>query len=221
MSASNTSIRLVVIDDHGLFRESLGRLLGAVPGLLVVGDYATASEAIGQVVDAIVDLVLLDFDLGDHNGLQFLREVRLRGFSGPILVVTGGLSQRDTVRVFETGASGVFLKHSPPSELLLAIRKVMAGETWLDSKSVGMLVEAASGKKEVRTEVLTELQKDVLRGVFDGLTNKEIGTRLDITEAYVKAILQQLFAKTGVRSRSQLVRVVLENQAKLGVTLDS
>ena len=221
MSASSTPIRLIVIDDHGLFRESLGRLLGSVPGLMMVGDYAEATDALEQIASGQVDFVLLDFDLGDHNGLQFLREARHRGFFGPILVVTGGLSQRDMVRVFETGASGVFLKHSPPSELLLAIRKVMAGETWLDSKSVGMLVEAASGRREARTDLLNGLQKDVLRGVFDGLTNKEIGTRLDISEAYVKAILQQLFAKTGVRSRSQLVRVVLENQAKLGVTLDS
>jgi DNA-binding NarL/FixJ family response regulator len=93
-----------------------------------------------------------------------------------------------------------------------AIYKVMSGEMWLDSRAVRSLVAGASGKSdEQRTsQPLTERERAVLKGVFEGLTNKEIGVKLQTSEGTVKAVMQQLFDKTGVRTRSQLVRIALE-----------
>jgi len=106
---------------------------------------------------------------------------------------------------------GIFPKHSSPGLLAHAIRKVMAGETWLDQTSIQALVEATQRREAPDLKKpFTERENQVLQGVFEGLSNKEIGARLDISESSVKAALQQLFQKTGVRTRGQLVRIALE-----------
>jgi DNA-binding NarL/FixJ family response regulator len=222
MMPTEQKIRLLLIDDHGLFREGLSRLLEAESGFELAGNVASVAEAMGAMYDNQVDVVLLDFDLGEQTGLDFLTFLRTQRFAGRVLIVTAGLSNLDTLRVMELGAAGIFLKHRSPSDLVIAIRKIVEGEAWLDSGSLDALVAAASVPNEVATPVtLTAKERDVLRAVFAGLTNKEIGTRMGISEAYVKAILQRLFNKTGVRSRSQLVRVALENQSWHGIDLGS
>ena len=212
MSPANPPIRLLLIDDHTLFRQSLARLLESEHDFELVADFSSVDPALDALDRLQVDVVLLDFDLGERNGLEFFPLAREKKFSGRTLVVTGGLSSLDTLRVLKLGAAGIFLKHSPPADLIHAIRKIVEGETWLDPKSVDALVTAASAPNQnARSSTMSSRQKDILRAVFEGLTNKEIGARHDISETYVKAILQQLFDKTGVRSRSQLVRVALEN----------
>jgi DNA-binding CsgD family transcriptional regulator len=105
----------------------------------------------------------------------------------------------------------LFLKHSSPELLTEAIHKVMAGETWIDQRRIQALAQAVDqeGRQSRRNE-LSERERQVLKGVFAGLSNKGIGTHLKISEASVKSALQQLFVKTGVRTCSQVVRVVLE-----------
>jgi DNA-binding NarL/FixJ family response regulator len=206
-------IRLLLVDDHTLFREGLARLLEAERGLAMVGNFSSTEEALQSLAQNSVDVVLLDFDLGEKNSLQFLHNFRQRGFSGKILMVTAGISGADTFRVLKEGAAGVFLKHNPPAELITAINRVARGETWMDPSSLNSLV----GSTATRTQTpgfpaLSEREQGVLKGVFEGLTNKEIAGHLHISESYVKAVLQQLFAKTGVRTRSQLVRVALERR---------
>jgi DNA-binding NarL/FixJ family response regulator len=208
-------IRILLIDDHTLFRESLGRLLEAEPDLRIVATCAGVGEALAVLDREAVDVVLLDYDLGDEQGSAFLEEARRRRFEGKILMVTAGMSDAGTLRAFEGGASGMFLKHSPPAQLIEAIHKVTNGDMWLDSRAVRSLVAGASGKSESQqaAQVLTARERSVLKAVFEGLTNKEIAANLQISESLVKAVLQQLFDKTGVRTRSQLVRIAIEQHA--------
>ncbi len=198
-----------------MFRESLSRLLQAEPDFQIVGTCATAREALAAIADREVDIVLLDYDLGEEHGARFLEDAARQGFAGRILMVTAGMTDAGTLRALEGGSSGIFLKHSPPAQLLEAIHKVFAGEVWLDSKAVRSLVAGASGKQNAQraSEPLSARERTVLRGVFEGLTNKEIAGGLGISESSVKAVLQQLFDKTGVRTRSQLVRIALERHA--------
>lgn len=200
------------MDDHGLFRESLSRLLQAEPDLEIVGNCSNVAEALASLDREHVDLVLLDFDLGEQEGSLFLDTAKSKGFDGRVLMVTAGMSDAGTLRALESGASGIFLKHSPPAQLIEAIYKVMAGEMWLDPKAVRSLVAGASGRTEEHrtSQPLTERERAVLKGVFEGHTNKEIAAGLEISEGSVKAVMQQLFDKTGVRTRSQLVRIALE-----------
>src|SRR5271156_3571679 len=216
-----SKIRLLLIDAHTLFREGLARLLEAESGLEVAGHFSSVAEALAAAELNSVHVVLLDFDLGEKQGLHFIRESRELGFTGKILMVTAGMSDVDTLIALEGGASGVFLKHNPPAQLITAIYRVATGEPWLDSRSFDSLVGAASNKiKPQATSILNKRERGVLKGVFEGLTNKEIAAGLEISESYVKAVLQQLFAKTGVRTRSQLVRVALEKHIEYGDALD-
>jgi DNA-binding NarL/FixJ family response regulator len=204
-------IRLLLIDDHTLFREGLARLLEADTALELVGSSPSTDAALEVLKEGKVHVVLLDFDLGEKNGFEFLRTFRQCGYQGRVLMVTGGMSAADTSRALKEGAAGIFLKHNPPSELITAIFRVARGETWMDASSLHSLLGVSTSEREQEgTPKLNDREQAVLKGVFEGLTNKEISTRLDISESYVKAVLQQLFAKTGVRTRSQLVRVALE-----------
>jgi DNA-binding NarL/FixJ family response regulator len=208
-------IRVLIVDDHTLFRESLGRLLEADTECKIVGACASVEEALRIVTREQIDLVLLDYDLGEKPGTHFLEESKLRGFTGPVLMVTGGMADTVMLRALDNGASGIFLKSSPLAELTQAIHRVMNGEIWIDSGMVKtLLTDARRRGGEARQESLSERERSVLRCVFEGLSNKEIGQRLSISEGSVKAALQQLFARTGVRTRSQLVRIAVERHSQ-------
>ncbi len=204
------------MDDHSLFRESLRRLLQAEPDFGIAGACGTAAEALAVMEQEPVDVVLLDYDLGDEQGSALLTQAKRRGFAGRILMVTAGMNGPETLRALENGCAGIFLKHSPPAQLIEAIHKVAVGEPWLDSRAMGAVVAGATGRgDEQRSEQpLTGRERAVLNGLLEGLTNKEIGASLHISESSVKAALQQLFEKTGVRTRSQLVRIALEQHAQ-------
>jgi DNA-binding NarL/FixJ family response regulator len=211
----NKQIRVLIVDDHTLFRESLSRLLEADTECKIIGACASVEEALKIVAREQIDLVLLDYDLGEKPGTQFLEESKRCGFGGPVLMVTGGMADAVMPRALENGASGVFLKSSPLAELTQAIGRVMKGETWIDSGMVkALLADANRRSNEARQESLSARERSVLRGVFEGLSNKEIGQQLGISEGSVKAALQQLFARTGVRTRSQLVRIAVERHSQ-------
>ena len=212
---NHNAIRLMLLDDHALFRESLGRLLRSEPDFEMVAEFHSAGEALAARHSLDVDVILLDHDLGEQkDGLAFLDSLRARGFPGKVLFVTAGMSDDETRTAFDHGASGIFLKHSSPADLLTAIRRVAAGEQWLDPKALQSLVSRPKEGEhpQERTTAFNPREQSVLDFIYSGLTNKEIAAKLDISEGYVKAVLQQLFAKTGVRTRSQLVRIALEAQ---------
>ena len=190
-------------------------MLEAEPDFRIAATCAGVREALAVLDREPVDVVLLDYDLGDEQGSVFLEEAKRRCFEGRILMVTAGMDDAGTMRAFEAGVSGLFLKHSPPAQLIEAIHKVTSGEMWLDSRAVRSLVAGAQEKSEEReaAQALTGRERSVLKGVFEGLTNKEIAANLQISESSVKAVLQQLFDKTGVRTRSQLVRIAIEQHA--------
>jgi DNA-binding NarL/FixJ family response regulator len=216
-------IRILLVDDHSLFRDSLSRLLQTEPGFHIVGTCASISETLAIAAREQPDIILLDYDLGEEQGTAALEEIRKSGFHGRILMVTAGMSDAATVRVLESGSEGIFLKHSSPAQLVEAIRKLVAGEPWLDPRAMRSLIAGATGRSEEQrtSQVLTPRERYVLQGVFEGLTNKEIAAQLQISEGSVKAVLQQLFDKTGVRTRAQLVRIALERRAQDWLTGES
>jgi DNA-binding NarL/FixJ family response regulator len=206
-------IKILLVDDHSLFREALNRWLEGEPDLEMTGHCASVGEGIEILRRQPVDIVLLDHDLGKERGFQFLMDARQCGFAGRVLIVTAGMTDAESVRALDLGANGIFFKCNSPEVLAGAIRRVIGGETWLDASSVHALVEAAKRPENSGcSRPFTKRETQVLQGVFEGLSNKEIGARLGISESSVKAALRQLFQKTGVRTRSQLVRIALEER---------
>src|ERR1700682_4696170 len=202
--------RLLLIDDHILFREGLSRLLASEPDFEVAGSCGNALEALEVLKQTSVDIVLVDFDLGEDHAGQFISSARRQGFAGKILMVTAGMSANESSIAIQLGASGIFLKQNSPGTLTRAIRMVVGGEAWVDEKVMRLLAAAVDEHEDQSSaKVLTRREQQVLQGVFEGLTNKEIAAQLGVTESAVKATLQQLFQKTRVRTRSQLVRIAL------------
>lgn len=150
-------------------------------------------------------------EAGERDGREFLRLAREQGFQGKILVVTAGVDARGISDLIRAGVSGVFRKHDSAALLAEGIRDVMAGKTWLNQRELQMTLNAdAASVPLVEARQFTERERQVLSRVFDGLANKEIAAQIGVSQGSVKSTLQQLFSKTGVRTRSQLVRVVLE-----------
>jgi two-component system, NarL family, nitrate/nitrite response regulator NarL len=204
-------IRLLLLDDHILFREGLSRLLASEPDFVMAGNCGTQSEALEALARSGVDVVLLDFDLGEDHGSQFIGAARRAGYQGKFLMITAGMTATESSIALQLGASGVFLKHNSPGTLARAIRLVAAGEMWLDPKVIQLMADGVHHREDLNFRaLLTEREQRVLRGIFEGLTNKEIAGQLGVSEGAVKATLQQLFQKTHVRTRSQLVRIALE-----------
>lgn len=204
-------IRILLVDDHGLFRESLGRLLAAEPDFDIVAQCSSPDEARDKIKNSQVDVMLLDFDFGEQSCIALLSWVVAQVFKGRILVVTAGLNDTQAAELVRLGVSGIFLKHGLPEMLTQAIRDVVAGKVYLDEKTLrgAMSVSGNPGLPP------TERERQVLALILEGLSNKLIGERLGVSEGSVKASIQQLFSKTGVRTRSQLVRIALEQYKDL------
>jgi len=124
------------------------------------------------------------------------------------------MNMKDLRRTVRDLNAGIFLKTEPTAELMLAIQRTAKGERWISSGAA--LTMLSTGDGEQNKGNLSRRESSVLRGVLEGLSNKEIGVRLALTESSVKGVLQKLFEKTGVRSRSQLVRYAIETQIDLG-----
>ena len=208
--SGNQSVRILILDDHQLFRESVERLLNLEPEFKVVATCGSIDQALTFVRHEPVDLVLLDLDLGHGDGGQFVALAKRQGYAGKVLVVTAGVDKRKAGDLIRGGVSGIFTKNNSAASLAEGIRDVIAGKVWFDPEILQEAVNEARTGPSDHAGRFTERERLVLNAVFEGLANKEIAERLSVSEGAIKATLQQLFSKTGVRTRSQLVRVALE-----------
>ncbi|HEU0124111.1 MAG TPA: response regulator transcription factor [Bryobacteraceae bacterium] len=204
-------IRLFVVDDHALFREGLLRLLATDPEVEILGSAGSVEMAKAEVLRLSIDILILDFELHGEPVTPFVEWLRKSGFKGRILIVTAGLPDREAVDLIRLGVSGIFHKQHPPEELRRSIQEVHEGKVLIEQHYLQKLVQMA----DAPITRFTERDRQILRFVVEGLANKEIAAELGISESAVKASLQQLFAKTNVRTRSQLVRVALEEYRDL------
>ncbi len=215
-------IRLVLLDDHGLFRASVGHFLASEPDFEVAGVCGNSTEALELLAGSAVDVVLLEFDLGAERGNAFISTARRAGYQGRFLIVAGAADVRNSALALKLGASGIFLKSDAPDRLLQAIRKVANGEVWVDPRVIQLLAEQLIERDQQLENQryvvpLAARERKVLLGILGGLTNKKISGKIGLGESSVKAILQGLFIKAGVRTRSQLVRAALEGSLKVPV----
>lgn len=207
-------IRLVLLDIYGLFRTSLGKFLASEPGFELAGEFGTSAEALKALRRSRVDVILLDFDLGAEHGNEFIPAAREAGYQGRFLIVASTADARNSALALKLGASGVFLKADGLSRLVQAIRMVANGGVWVDPKVVLLIAHEFTSASSPQEGMLEERERRVLLGILGGLTNRKIGDGMGLSESSVKAVIQRLFAKAGVRSRSQLVRVALEGSLR-------
>ena len=212
-------IRLVLVGDQALFRASLSRLLAAQPGLEIAGECGTAAEALEILNGSPVEVVLLDLDLRTEPGEELISAVRRAGYKCRFLVVAEAADAKELAAAIKVGASGIFLKSEALDRLMQAIRLVASGAVWVDQKIIQLLADKLVDLPQLGDRgsgrPLTDRQEKVLLGILGGLTNREIGGNIGLSEGTVKSVVRQLFLRAGVRKRSQLVRTALDGS--LGV----
>jgi two-component system nitrate/nitrite response regulator NarL len=204
------AIKVLLVDDHAMFRDGMARLLEQRPGVTIAGQCSSSSEALAVLQTCGANMVLLDVDLGSERALDFVLEARKRGFDGKVLVVTAGVSGPEAVQLVRSGVAGILHKQHSGDALCEAVAKVASGGVWLEDDYLQPLFRSVDLTKTHGRPPLTDREKEILRLIFQGLTNKEIGGRLQLSESAVKASLRQLFDKLGARTRAQLVKVALE-----------
>jgi len=208
MSNEPNTIRIVIADEHPIVRQDLRRSLESEPGLHILGEASDAHGASQFARQYKPDILLVDFALS-----QRLDPTTLNESTNPVRVVVmvTTIEKTHLVEAFRLGAHGVVLKQSTSRVLLKSIQSVMAGQYWLESGSVGVLVEAlreslahGNGTKSPSDYGLTRREVDIITKIASGRSNKEVGQEFAISERTVKHHLTNIFGKVGVSSRLQL-----------------
>ena len=218
MSMPHRKQRVVIVDDHTLFREGLKTILAIEEDIEVVADLDSAEDIVELVWQTRPDLLLLDIRMPQGSGLDAIPAVLKINPHTQVLVLTASDEKEEHVRAFRLGAKGVILKDSARQTLMQAIRTVCRGEMWMDPRMSSALVDELShlgGDGDVVTlrheNGLTERELEIVRLVASGYKNKEVGTSLSISERTVKTHLTNIFQKLGVRDRVGLVMYALKH----------
>jgi len=218
MSSMNPKVRVVIVDDHTLFREGLRTILGIEDYIEVVADAESAEDIVELVWQTRPDVLLLDIRMPQGCGLDAVPAVLRISPRTQVLVLTACDEKEEHVRAFKLGAKGVILKDSARQTLMQAIHAVCAGQVWVDPRMTTALVEELShlgpesGGGGGRDENgLTERELEIVRLVASGYKNKEVGATLTISERTVKTHLTNIFQKLGVRDRVGLVMYALRH----------
>jgi two-component system, NarL family, nitrate/nitrite response regulator NarL len=207
-------IRIVIADDHPIFRDGLRRLLESEPDMKVIGEACDGLEAVKLATEAKPDILLLDLAMPHHTGLDALRDLSNR--SGPsgtvrIILLTAAAEKKQIVEALQLGARGVVLKDSATQLLLKSIHSVMSGEYWVGRESVSNLVQylrnlmqSTSEETKQKRFGLTPRELEIVSAVVAGYANREIAEYFKISEDTVKHHLSNIFDKLGVSTRLEL-----------------
>jgi two-component system nitrate/nitrite response regulator NarL len=208
--ATLDAIRILLVDDHAMFREGLARMLEKETDFSVVGQASSVSTGLEVLKSGSANVVLLDVDLGTDRALNFVKGARAFGFNGHVLVVTAGISDPEAVQLVQVGISGILHKHHSIDVLCERIRRVAGGEVCLEQAYLGPLFRAVDRTRGPKKVSLTDRDRTILRCILQGLSNREIAGRIEISEGAVKASVRHVCEKLSVRTRSQLVKIVME-----------
>jgi two-component system nitrate/nitrite response regulator NarL len=212
-------VRVLLIDDHALVRKGIAALLSS-RGVEVVASVGSGEEGVRRALELTPDIVLLDVKMPGMNGIETLSNLRARGVSTPVLMLTMSSEDSDLSAALRAGAQGYLLKDMEPEELVPALEAALQGNNVVAKELLGTLArivrnEAGAGKEAPRRcasfDELTPRELDVLEHVAKGMSNKVIANALNITEGTVKLHVKAILRKLGMRSRVEAAVMAVEN----------
>jgi two-component system nitrate/nitrite response regulator NarL len=214
-----TAVRVLIADDHPLFREAVRKLLEADRGFEVVAEVGTGREAIRLARELSPDIVLLDLMMPDTPGLAALPDLARLEPRVRTLVLTAEVGDADVVHALRRGARGVVLKHASTELLLKAIRSVIAGEYWIGRAYIADLIDSMRERIDRTGAVpqrptfgLTPRQLEIASAIVEGATNQDIAQQFSISAKTVKYHLTNMFDKLGVSNRVELARFAVKQR---------
>jgi two-component system nitrate/nitrite response regulator NarL len=210
---TSRAIRIVIADDHALFRAGLRKLLEAAPDFAVVGEAEDGEQAIRLVKDFEPDILLLDFSMPGRTAVAILQELFVAPIKTRVVVLTASIEPEEMTRVIELGAVGVLMKTVTTELLYKCVRSVADGQYWIGRDLVTSLLSAlaqsrGAAARAARPYGLTTREKEIAVLIGESYSNKDIADKLNITEGTVKRHLSQVFDKTGTSSRVELALFV-------------
>jgi len=218
MDSNNSKIRIVIADDHAIFRDGLRRLLESEPEFEVAGEAADGAEALALVPQARPDILLLDLAMPRMPGLETLREMAAQQTNVRVILLTAAVENRQMIEALQIGAKGVVMKEAATQILLKAIRTVMAGQYWVGREQVADMAQflrahaAGQQHSKAKSYGLTRREIEILSTIVSGLSNKEIAQKFSLSEDTVKHHLTNIFDKLGVSSRLELALFAINNR---------
>ena len=212
-------LSIVLVDDHTLFRKGLAELLereGAVKVSAITGNPA---DVAGLLRNHSPDVLLLDLNIGGTDGIQVMQELRADAFLLPVLLLTVSEAEEDMARALRSGANGYLLKSMEPDELVDAIVRAARGETVVAPAMTAKLVRMLDGKNNSATsllESLTQREREILKHLAKGESNKAIARELEISYDTVKLHVRHILAKLNLSSRVEAAVFAVENKLSPG-----
>lgn len=206
-------VKVMIADDHSMIREGLKQLLELEGEFEVIAEANDGEECLQITNTLIPDVLLLDINMPKKNGLEVLQELKNRNSKIKVLVLTVHNEAEYLMRAMEIGINGYLLKDSESSKLKKAIMTVIRGETYIQPSMIPILNSKMINMKndQDKLESLTKRELDVLKNLAVGMYNKEIATKLDISERTVKNHVSNIFKKIGVADRTQAAVFAIRN----------
>jgi two-component system, NarL family, nitrate/nitrite response regulator NarL len=219
MIEQTKSIRILIADDHAIFRDGLRRLLESEAGLEVVGEAVNGDEVVTLARQLKPDIILLDLAMPARSGLEALRLLSEPPNTTRVILLTALIEREQIVEALQLGARGIVLKESATQILLKSIRHVMEGEIWVGRESVQDLLKLLSDLQEPMSAPrrkekfgLTPRELEIVSAIVKGSSNKAIAGQFAISEQTVKNHLSSIFDKMGVSNRLELALKAVKYQ---------
>ncbi len=205
-------IRVLISDDHAMFRAGLRALLETEDSIDVVGEAGSGQEAVDRALELRPDLVLMDLAMPEMNGLEATRRISALNIGVSVLVLTVHAEEEYLIPVVEAGASGYLTKASADKDLVDAIQTVARGEVYLTAQATALLLKQVRSSGDADGPTLSELsprEREVLALTAEGFSSTEIGKKLFISPKTVDTYRSRIMEKLGLNHRSELVRFAL------------